>query len=697
MWFESDRDNISESDNPQIIMSQDGGAVATFQGIDSVNHPFHIMGPFETHKFFTAPVIAGSPPTFGAKTPIFYMSGTGHTSFVDFDMNTNNILNAGDVELDSLTKDGAGPILVNDDTTFKTNSVKMTSVAGQDSITAPGCLHLQSDTGTCIWLQADRDNVDEADKPFLWMTQDGGGYGSKIGSTDDNKTYWIAGNGVGPGNGIFKFYTGQIVNNGDAPPDFTNLVEPPLLHMTDSFVNIGRNLDMLTNDISNVGNVELDSLSKDGVGNIIVNSGVEFYDGGPNLLQIDNTGIDAGVMLNMGGFNIDDVGTLLTREITLSGVGPNILVNNPIDMTGNNLVNVGDIELDSITKDGAGSIIVNNAIEFYDGGPNLFQIDNTGIACGIDLDLGGSNILDVTDLNTREISLSGVGPNILVSNPFDMQNNDILNNNDLETESITANTANITLNGDQVIIKNQAGTDTFMTASTQITLNKALNMGGFDIINGDNITYTGTMNANDINCTGQLGTSNLYDPFSTEISVNDNLNMETNDILNCGTFKFQTIPTNDNTENRILVLNTADNAIEYRDASSLDSLQEYQNEQNSVFYSTSATTYQNTANPITYANMPLGDYAIWFSAKAGNTNKNASCEFGLSITQSAVETFYYEATTPALNLGGDYVPIGFVYKFTNASNVNTDIRVKIKASASTAILDDYNMICFRLP
>ena len=48
----------------------------------------------------------------------------------------------------------------------------------------------------------------------------------------------------------------------------------------------------------------------------------------------------------------------------------------------------------------------------------------------------------------------------------------------------------------------------------------------------------------------------------------------------------------------------------------LNSLQDYKQEFNNVNYSSSSVTYANAANPITYINMPLGDYAIWFSCKA---------------------------------------------------------------------------------
>ncbi len=85
------------------------------------------------------------------------------------------------------------------------------------------------------------------------------------------------------------------------------------------------------------------------------------------------------------GESIRDVGDISLDSITKEGAG-NILFNDIIDMGGRALVNVGDVELDSLTKDGAGAILLNDDFDMNSNA--LLKVsditppsDNTG-QCG---------------------------------------------------------------------------------------------------------------------------------------------------------------------------------------------------------------------------------------------------------------------------------------------------------------------------
>lgn len=236
-------------------------------------------------------------------------------------MENNDILNIGTLQATNIIGDIADDIIdvneinqkdngfiqINNNTVFTTTSVKLTSV-GQNSITAPGCLHLQSDGDTCIYLQADRDNVTETDNPLLLATQDGGLQGMQIGLTTDNELRFIQGAQADAINGFFEFWTQQMTDNGDAPPSFSG--GSRLMRLDNDEITSDRNLNLNTNDILNVGTIDPD----------IIETPVLFNNGLNNLVSIDFTGMDMNTNLNMGGFPIIDASSVESVEYNLRDV-----------------------------------------------------------------------------------------------------------------------------------------------------------------------------------------------------------------------------------------------------------------------------------------------------------------------------------------------------------------------------------------
>ncbi len=137
-----------------------------------------------------------------------------------------------------------------------------------------------------------------------------------------------------------------------------------------TMVGTNSDIDLSGNDIGSVGDVELDSLTKDGNGNISVNDDLNLS--GNDLLNVgdveldsltkDGTGdISVNDNLDLSGNDILNVGDVELDSLTKDGTG-NIAVNDNLDLSGNDILNVGDVECDSLTKDGTGNILLNDAI-----------------------------------------------------------------------------------------------------------------------------------------------------------------------------------------------------------------------------------------------------------------------------------------------------------------------------------------------
>lgn len=195
----------------------------------------------------------------------------------DLEVDGSIIGNVSDDVLDvnEINQKDNGFIQVNDDTVFTTNSVKLTSVAGQESITANNCFHLQSDGDACVYIQADRDGSGGLDNPLLLANTSGGNYGTVFLMSNTSGQLQIAnGNTTDATSGTIQFFTTQITDNGDAPFDFSG--SSLLLGLDNNNVNCYRDIDVNNNDIVNVGDLDLQGSLTNSTGDITVNKSIDF-------------------------------------------------------------------------------------------------------------------------------------------------------------------------------------------------------------------------------------------------------------------------------------------------------------------------------------------------------------------------------------------------------------------------------------
>ena len=89
--------------------------------------------------------------------------------------------------------------------------------------------------------------------------------------------------------------------------------------------------------------------------------------------------------------------------------------------------------------------------------------------------------------------------------------------------------------------------------STEVDILKTMDLNGRNIFN-----------------VGNIALDSITSETVADIEVNDNIDMDNNDIVNVNGLTFQTTPPLDNTEDRFLVLNTADDKIEHRTLSSFN-------------------------------------------------------------------------------------------------------------------------------
>lgn len=135
LFMESDTDNLVETDNPFIIMTQDGGNMAQRIGIGGGGLNNTLMFDQSTALPATAPdgykfTIAnnltvngqGIPPTFNAQTTKFEINNTLNKSYQNFDMNNNNIVNINDIELETITANTTN-IAMNNNINMQANDI----------------------------------------------------------------------------------------------------------------------------------------------------------------------------------------------------------------------------------------------------------------------------------------------------------------------------------------------------------------------------------------------------------------------------------------------------------------------------------------------------------------------------------------------------------------------------------------------
>lgn len=126
IFIESDTDNLLETDNPIIVMTQDGGFLAQRIGMGGGGLNNTLMFDQSTSPPSSAPdgykfTIGndltrngqGIPPTFNTQIDKFEINNTLNKSYQNFDMQANDILNCNQLNVSTLAdiSGGSGPVV----------------------------------------------------------------------------------------------------------------------------------------------------------------------------------------------------------------------------------------------------------------------------------------------------------------------------------------------------------------------------------------------------------------------------------------------------------------------------------------------------------------------------------------------------------------------------------------------------------
>ena len=518
------------------------------------------------------------------------------------------------ISVNSISQKDNGFIQVNDDTVFSTTSVKLTSVAGQESITANNCFHLQSDGDACLYIQADRDGTGGADNPVFLANTSGGLYGSAIVMSNTGGRLQIAnGSTADATSGDIQFFTTQITDNGDAP--FTLGGSQLLFEIKNSENDSYRNLNLNTNNIVNVNDLDAKGIIVNSDNTPIKSASHQLHlqdDNGDVRLFLESSGTGGDTYIDMNQQNGEVASQISHRWGPVSCM--EYRVGQVADKWGmhqfyvSRTNNVSKGTMNSFTTDylmmeigGSGSL---NIDMYYPVNFRNQALSNVG-------SLAFQTIPTTDNTNTNLLTVDGSGnvevrtvASLPVANPFDQSLNiaddvvfgdvvaqgqmKVMNgvtDNNIYTDGlhvVSNSTAEIYLESS----KNELGS----TKTQIIGYHKsatASNQRGFLVGHGTTNTMrflagndAGQNNADFLFSSAQtfdngdfiptFGTeTNIMRLQTSEIDSFTNLDMNNNQINNISSLSFQTTPTNDDTENRLLVLNTANDVVEYRNVSSL--------------------------------------------------------------------------------------------------------------------------------
>lgn len=332
-------------------------------------------------------------------------------------------------------------------------------------------------------------------------------------------------------------------------------------------ITINNNLDFDNHDIMNVGTLQAANIIGDITDDVI----------DVNIINPkDNTFISITGDLDLNTNNLTTSGTMqgIVKTNSISSISGNTIIsNNNIDMTGS------DLTADSIITD------------------SIDSISGNGITISDDL------LLDSNDITTtgtiqgiiKTNSVSSVSGDIGFNNNIDLNQNDINDCDNITARRIflpaqtqTQNTSFMMhlANTQNCNIWLQADTDNsgesdlayfYMTEDGGHTMHY---IGGgnntLKFISGSDAGTQGIVwqNATVVSASGN--TLPTYTNISTGLNltsstftISRNTNLSGNNLINIGLLDFQTQPTNDNTATRLLVVDSTNGNVKYRDASSI--------------------------------------------------------------------------------------------------------------------------------
>lgn len=473
-----------------------------------------------------------------------------------------------------------------------------TQTAGTDQI------HISNTVNASIWLEADTDNSGESDFAYLTMTEDGNATMHEI--SGGNNTLNITSGSTTGVQGI-NFRNATVVDSAQGTkPTFSGITTG--LSVTSTAVDIFRPLDMNNQSISNINNIELESITANTL-NISMNSNVNLQ--ANNLLNVNEIDVSTLADITGGSGNIALISDINALDKSINGINAlsgwatdPITVNSDFDINGNDLLQVATI-----------------------GGP----AGGTGnIAFISDI------IMSARDITCNDLTLTGIfknqgAPNLEFNDPCNFLGNNLLNiglNSSFNASPTLDNTTTkiLTVNGSNVI--RYRDITNFLTGNYSTTFNNITMNGNLDATQG-NINNCLQINNTSADITISPQTSLIF-PSNKRMFIEDGAitfygplggppttppaggflgslyKFGANLVFDLGLGKY--------------ILNKTHNAYEYAE---------------SLAFSSTTSSTNVTKLSKTTGTLPIGTYEITFQCQSGTNS---------SMTTSSLVDFYESAT-----------------------------------------------------
>ena len=304
----------------------------------------------------------------------------------------------------------------------------------------------------------------------------------------------------------------SLVDNQASALDITQSTNSYLKFITtdgSESVTVGKTLDLSEGNITNVGNIALDSISA------------------------DTHTIDINLADNqVSALDINEGGTSYLKFITTNG-SEKVLVSKTLDVNEGNLINVGDVSLDSISAD-ANTITINltdnqaTALDITQStnsflkfvttdfaeriviGQKLTPADNSGLEIAInDNQASALNIHESGQVYLKLIS-SNSAEKVVVGKTLDVSEQNIINVGDIALDSISADNNTIAIN----LTDNQASA-LDITESTNSYLKFITTNGSEKVVVGKDLQLAGNLTVNGTTTTVNSTTVTIDDPIFT--------------------------------------------------------------------------------------------------------------------------------------------------------------------------------------
>ena len=320
------------------------------------------------------------------------------------------------IDVNEINQKDNGFIQMNDDTVITSQSLKLTSVAGQNLISAPNCLHLQSNGDACFYLQAGRDGG-LADNPLMWSKSNNGLNGSYMGVSNNQGAFQIAsGNSTDNTSGRIQLFTANITDNGDNAPGF-GMGSIMLADFNETEAEIFRDVNIHTNSLKEVEAIDANNINASTDidikmnDDVVVNGSLSVIDN-TNVIDFQENLITSYAGLNMNENNIFNISSI-DCDTLKSNTFSKIDVLDDLDLGTKSLLNVGDISV--------GGLATLTATALDNAATNILVLDGTSVKYKQESSIKTFNTYGqsiVAGTFTTASLMYVPGPNVLVFNPM---------------------------------------------------------------------------------------------------------------------------------------------------------------------------------------------------------------------------------------------------------------------------------------